>query len=478
MRIKTKILFAMRRVLCTWVMVLIAAVLFAQQDVKLFKIKDNMMLITLSKNLAVQDLNTFAEKFNIAGIGLHQLINKGADDSLKVYGWSVDASQQAVYVIKKPLQSPPVIRTNSGSIIFSAVPTPDNWRVVGGNKIIYGVNKLRDGEGFKQDGDTVYFFLQEHRNAKKVKLAGSFTNWQHGAFPMTKVDQGWIVPVKLKPGQYYYKFIINDGHWITDPNNELEENDGRGNTNSVYYVTNKKFELKGFTNASNVFIAGSFNNWIQNDIRLTKGNSSWYINMYLEPGSYNYNFFADGELVKENNNPKEDISIGNKHSFILKGFDKAKKVALAGNFNDWKPNELLMQQTADGWKISYALGAGNYQYKFIVDGNWITDPANPVVVNDGKGNQNSVLVIDPNYSFKLKGFANAKKVTLAGDFNDWSPEGLKMQRKGDTWVFPVYLGRGKHLYKFVVDGKWIIDPANPDWETDEKGFNNSVLWVE
>jgi 1,4-alpha-glucan branching enzyme len=85
------------------------------------------------------------------------------------------------------------------------------------------------------------------------------------------------------------------------------------------------------------------------------------------------------------------------------------------------------------------------------------------------------MLVEPNYTFRLKGHAAAKKVNLAGEFNNWSPEGLVMTRTGDEWVAKVYIGRGKHLYKFIVDGRWIKDPANPLWEDTD---NNSVLWIE
>jgi 1,4-alpha-glucan branching enzyme len=158
--------------------------------------------------------------------------------------------------------------------------------------------------------------------------------------------------------------------------------------------------------------------------------------------------------------------------FALKGFASAKKVALAGDFNDWNPAEIFMNRTGSGWTISYALGPGNYQYIFIVDGKWITDPVNPNAIDDGKGNVNSFIVVEPNYSFCLKGQTAAQKVNVAGKFNNCSPEGLSMTKLGDEWVSKVYLGRGKHLYKFIVDGKWMKDLANPLWED---GNDNSVV---
>ena len=53
-----------------------------------------------------------------------------------------------------------------------------------------------------------------------------------------------------------------------------------------------------------------------------------------------------------------------------------------------------------------------------------------------------------------------------------------MVRKGNTWTLPVYLKPGKHLYKFIIDGKWTEDPANDKWEMNDMGTKNSILWIE
>jgi 1,4-alpha-glucan branching enzyme len=110
-----------------------------------------------------------------------------------------------------------------------------------------------------------------------------------------------------------------------------------------------------------------------------------------------------------------------------------------------------------------------------VDGKWVSDPAN-VMTSPGSGN--SFLIINPNYTFLLKGFTNAKDVFLAGDFNDWDPKAYRMKKEGNQWIFPVHLSVGKHLYKFVVDGQWITDPGNKLWEQNEYSTGNSILWIE
>jgi 1,4-alpha-glucan branching enzyme len=133
-----------------------------------------------------------------------------------------------------------------------------------------------------------------------------------------------------------------------------------------------------------------------------------------------------------------------------------------------------MNKTSDGWELLYTFGPGNYEYKFIVDKKWITDPANPI---SSPASGNSFLIIDPNYTFRLKGFKKAKSVFLAGDFNGWDPKAYAMKKEGDDWIFPVHLSVGKHLYKFVVDDKWMNDPANPLWEQNEYSTGNSILWI-
>ncbi len=72
----------------------------------------------------------------------------------------------------------------------------------------------------------------------------------------------------------------------------------------------------------------------------------------------------------------------------------ANQVYLAGQFNNWSPTATPMRKLPSGdWVVSLQLKAGTYQYKFIVDGNWIPDPDNPDRQPDGMGGFNSVLKV-------------------------------------------------------------------------------------
>jgi hypothetical protein len=82
-----------------------------------------------------------------------------------------------------------------------------------------------------------------------------------------------------------------------------------------------------------------------------------------------------------------------------------------------------------------------------------------------------------NTTFRLKGYESANIVALSGSFNDWSQSQFIFGREEGEWVCRINLEPGKHAYKFIVDGNWILDPANPFSEDDDYGVKNSVIIV-
>lgn len=72
----------------------------------------------------------------------------------------------------------------------------------------------------------------------------------------------------------------------------------------------------------------------------------------------------------------------------------ASKVAVIGDFNSWGEPVALNDDDGDGIWIAIArMDPGTYQYKYIVDGQWQSDPANPVDIDDTHGGRNSVMVV-------------------------------------------------------------------------------------
>ena len=51
---------------------------------------------------------------------------------------------------------------------------------------------------------------------------------------------------------------------------------------------------------------------------------------------------------------------------------QATKVLLAGAFNSWDTQTLLMRKNKEGvWRIAIDLAPGCYEYKFLADGVWV-----------------------------------------------------------------------------------------------------------
>jgi len=79
--------------------------------------------------------------------------------------------------------------------------------------------------------------------------------------------------------------------------------------------------------------------------------------------------------------------------------------------------------------------------------------------------------------FDLKGFQDAKSVFVTGSFNNWSPDKGVMLKENGGWTLTTTAEPGKINYKFIVDGKYITDPANPQTEVDGN-YTNSVMTIK
>jgi 1,4-alpha-glucan branching enzyme len=75
--------------------------------------------------------------------------------------------------------------------------------------------------------------------------------------------------------------------------------------------------------------------------------------------------------------------------FSFRSPGKAQEVQVAGSFSQWQP--LAMKKQKDGsYALTVTVPAGTYEYRFIVDGNWTTDPENDTYVLNPYGSVNSV----------------------------------------------------------------------------------------
>jgi len=72
-------------------------------------------------------------------------------------------------------------------------------------------------------------------------------------------------------------------------------------------------------------------------------------------------------------------------------------VQIAGSLNSWNPQNHYFKHVNGQWEIELYIEPGIYTYQLIADGNWFTDPANPMRVDNGYGGYNSVLEIKTPY---------------------------------------------------------------------------------
>lgn len=81
--------------------------------------------------------------------------------------------------------------------------------------------------------------------------------------------------------------------------------------------------------------------------------------------------------------------------FLLEA-GNAEKVILMGDFNAWNPKKHPMKQDQNGlWYKDVLLFPGTYEYKFLVDGAWIRDPANELLRLNSFGTYNNVFELTP-----------------------------------------------------------------------------------
>ena len=74
----------------------------------------------------------------------------------------------------------------------------------------------------------------------------------------------------------------------------------------------------------------------------------------------------------------------------------AAAVAIAGTFNDWRPDATQMVPLGDGrWLKDLVLPPGIYEYRLVVDGRWMADPRAGETAPNPFGEPNSILKVTP-----------------------------------------------------------------------------------
>jgi predicted esterase len=131
----------------------------------------------------------------------------------------------------------------------------------------------------------------------------------------------------------------------------------------------------------------------------------------------------------------------------------AKEIFLAGDFNGWKRRETpLIKGRDDVWRIVLELKPNrSYDYKYIVDGNWVNDPNNRDLNPDVGGGANSVIFIGEKGDILAAENPERHKFTLEGRGIDMKTyRSTKYNRDFDFYYIPPKHGDGREKLPVVI----------------------------
>jgi len=166
-------------------------------------------------------------------------------------------------------------------------------------------------------------------------------------------------------------------------------------------------------------------------------------------------------------------------------------VKVFGSFNDWI--ELpLVNKGSNVWELQVPLGAGEYEYGFKVNGEWVVDPLNRSKTIDEFGRPLSILKVAPyaietpiidnkevtftyssyDYNGILELGAKTSSVAVIGSFSNWVEIPL-IKQPNNTWTLTKTIEPGDYYYSLVVRDSTSgavpekrNDPLNSNRQTD------------
>ena len=154
--------------------------------------------------------------------------------------------------------------------------------------------------------------------------------------------------------------------------------------------------------------------------------------------------------------------------FVFDSAPQVRRVALAGTFNCWAGDACLFERMAGNrWEVTLPLPAGRHLYKIVVDdSDWIADPANPWLAEDGQGN--SCLSVDEegNVLMRRHGMgpdaAGPLYARTALESPHWLRDGVIYQLSVPAFGgdFDGVRARLGYLHELGVDILWIM-PFHP-----------------
>lgn len=115
--------------------------------------------------------------------------------------------------------------------------------------------------------------------------------------------------------------------------------------------------------------------------------------------------------------------------------------------------------------LTKTLAAGNYQFKFIMDGKWLVSRGLPTTMDASGTHLSNIIAISegncgPTVYFPIAWTGKHDTATARGSLNDWSAT-VDLRRVSETGSCALIPTVSSSLeYKFLVDNKWSINEAS------------------
>lgn len=244
---------------------------------------------------------------------------------------------------------------------------------------------------------TFHYYPSEGEEVTSAYVKGSWVGDWSKYFYMDEDEAGvWSVTADLSlEDSYEYGIVVND-NWVGDPTNPRDGGNSQilrnpsfnsdGSVTIFYYPqgdedVNLLYKLSDETEYTSV------------DMTTDAYHSALLSATVSAQGDYTYMFEVDGSKTADINCkeaafsisklPENDLSVkspvvnGNVVTFNYYG-PTDKSVNLAGEMNGWSATatSFTYNKNTGFWTIEKELDPGKYEYKFVVNGNWITDPRN------------------------------------------------------------------------------------------------------
>lgn len=177
---------------------------------------------------------------------------------------------------------------------------------------------LREAEEPQFVDNYILFTYTSNEKTSFVGVAFDFDNFTK-IYRYKRTPDGLYFLVIDNPGKAEIKYrIIVDGLWMADPfNPETVQDINSIELSSLAVLLKADNELdypytkNGFTNfyyrgtpGIAVYLVGSFNKWDPFMYLLTEERpGEYFISLKLPPGTYNYYFIAEGEIIHDVKNP-------------------------------------------------------------------------------------------------------------------------------------------------------------------------------